>query len=62
MSPALIDSTQQARATVITRQDATIAGAPWVNEVFRQVDPSIDIEWKVTEGQRVLQKTQPSSN
>ena len=57
VTAALIDSAQQARATIITRQSATIAGAPWVNEVFRQVDPSIDIVWGVTEGQSVLQDT-----
>ena len=43
VTAALIDSAQRARAAVITRQDATIAGAPWVNEVFQQVDPSIDL-------------------
>ena len=43
VTAGLIDSAQQARATVITRQSATIAGAPWVNEVFQQVDPSINI-------------------
>ena len=57
VTAGLIDSAQQARATVITRQNATIAGAPWVNEVFQQVDPSINIEWKVTEGQRAPQDT-----
>ena len=57
VTAGLIDSAQQAQATVITRQSATIAGAPWVNEVFQQVDPSINIEWKVTEGQRAPQDT-----
>ena len=57
VTAGLIDSAQQARATVITRQSATIAGAPWVNEVFQQVDPSINIEWKVTEGERAPQDT-----
>ena len=57
VTAALINSAQQAQATIITRQSATIAGAPWVNEVFRQVDPSIEIVWRVTEGQSVLQDT-----
>ena len=57
VTAALINSAQQAQATITTRQSATIAGAPWVNEVFRQVDPSIDIVWRVTEGQSVLQDT-----
>ena len=57
VTAALINSAQQAQATIITRESATIAGAPWVNEVFRQVDPSIKIVWRVTEGQSVLQDT-----
>ena len=57
VTAGLIDSAQQARATVITRQSATIAGAPWVNEVFQQIDPFINVEWKVTEGERAPQDT-----
>ena len=33
------------RATVITREAAIICGIAWFDEVFRQVNPSIQITW-----------------
>ena len=41
------------RATVITREAAVVAGRPYVDEVFRQVDPSVRVEWLVADGERV---------
>lgn len=49
----LIPGSQQAKAEVITRQDAVICGRPWVDEVFRQVDVSIEVTWAANEGDEV---------
>ncbi len=49
----LIPAEQQARARVITREDAIISGVAWVNEVFRQVDPAVEVIWHVADGERV---------
>lgn len=49
----LIPAQQQARARVITREDAVISGVAWVNEVFRQVDPAVEVIWHVADGERV---------
>ena len=49
----LIADNQLAAATVLTRDSATIAGRPWVDEVMRQVDPEIKVDWLVEEGARV---------
>ncbi|MDO6444028.1 carboxylating nicotinate-nucleotide diphosphorylase [Marinobacter sp. 2_MG-2023] len=49
----LIPMTKQASGRVITREQATIAGSEWVNEVFRQVDRSVSLEWLVQDGQTV---------
>lgn len=38
---------------VITRKPGIIAGRPWFDEVFRQLDADIRIEWPVDEGQHV---------
>jgi nicotinate-nucleotide pyrophosphorylase (carboxylating) len=43
----LIDAETQATADVITRDDAVICGVDWVNEVFKQVDPTLAITWHV---------------
>lgn len=49
----LIPAAQQAQARVITRETAVISGVAWVNEVFRQVDPEVQVRWLVADGQRV---------
>jgi nicotinate-nucleotide pyrophosphorylase (carboxylating) len=50
----LIDDSQHARATVISRDAAVICGRPWVDEVFYQLDPNTVIEWHVEEGDKVI--------
>ncbi|MCP5160257.1 MAG: carboxylating nicotinate-nucleotide diphosphorylase [Hahellaceae bacterium] len=49
----LIPLTQNALGRVITREPTIIAGQAWVNEVFRQVDPRIQLEWLVQDGDEV---------
>jgi len=49
----LIPETQQAKARIISRDRAIIAGTAWVNEVFRQLDTSVQVIWRVSEGQWV---------
>jgi|TARA_B110000977_G_scaffold189584_1_gene259247 nicotinate-nucleotide pyrophosphorylase (carboxylating) len=49
----LIPADKTARATVICRDAAVICGRPWVDEVFRQLDPSTQIEWQIEEGDQV---------
>ena len=46
----LIDHTMKAKAQVISRDDATVCGIPWVNEVFFQIDPSLTLLWQVKDG------------
>ncbi len=48
----LIAADKSATADVITRESAVICGRPWVDEVFRQVDPAISLKWFVAEGER----------
>jgi nicotinate-nucleotide pyrophosphorylase (carboxylating) len=49
----LIPAAQTAKAQVITREHATLCGQAWVNEVFKQVDPSVKISWKAVDGEPV---------
>ena len=53
LTAALVPADRAGRATVITREAAVIAGRPYVDEVFRQVDPSVRVEWHVADGERV---------
>jgi|SRR6056297_1023422 nicotinate-nucleotide pyrophosphorylase (carboxylating) len=49
----LIPADKQASGRVITRETATIAGREWVEEVFRQVDPTVELTWQVSDGETV---------
>lgn len=49
----LIAADTQGSGRVITREHATVAGIEWVNEVFRQVDPTVTLAWEVKDGDKV---------
>lgn len=49
----LIPTENEAKARIISRDRAIIAGAAWVNEVFAQLDPSVIVDWKVSDGEWV---------
>lgn len=46
----LIPANQQAKATVITREDCVFCGKDWVTEVFAQLDKDVIIEWHIEDG------------
>jgi nicotinate-nucleotide pyrophosphorylase (carboxylating) len=49
----LIPQDQMIQAEVITREPCVLAGAEWVNETFRQLDPNIKITWLVKDGEHL---------
>ncbi|ELQ15231.1 nicotinate-nucleotide pyrophosphorylase [Pseudomonas syringae BRIP39023] len=49
----LIPAERLAKATIISRDAAVIAGTAWVDAVFRQLDPRVAVHWQVTDGDRV---------
>ncbi|MCZ6560712.1 MAG: carboxylating nicotinate-nucleotide diphosphorylase [Gammaproteobacteria bacterium] len=51
LTTSLVAADALARAAVIAREQAVICGRPWFDEVFRQLDASIAIEWMIAEGQ-----------
>lgn len=53
ISAELIDVSQQATARVITRQGGIFCGRPWVDEVCAQLDPNINIRWRVDDGEEI---------
>lgn len=50
----LIPSDQSSSGYVITREQAVVCGRPWVDEVYRQLDGNVSLEWLVTEGDVVM--------
>jgi len=49
----LIAVESQATASVITREAAVVCGTAWVDELFWQVDPTVQVNWHVKDGEQV---------
>ncbi|MDR9425958.1 MAG: carboxylating nicotinate-nucleotide diphosphorylase [Marinobacter sp.] len=49
----LIPANKIAKGRVITRENARLAGRAWAEEVFRQVDPDVRLEWFFEDGDEV---------
>jgi nicotinate-nucleotide pyrophosphorylase (carboxylating) len=50
ITAALIAAATQAHARVLCREAALLCGAPWFDETFRQLDPTVRIDWRIAEG------------
>ncbi|PAU89595.1 nicotinate-nucleotide diphosphorylase (carboxylating) [Pseudomonas sp. WN033] len=53
ITAALIPAERQAKARIITREPAVLCGVAWANEVLRQVDPEIQIDWHASDGDQL---------
>lgn len=49
----LVPAEKRVTGKVITREPAILCGRPWVTEVFRQLDPSVQLTWTADDGDRV---------
>ena len=54
LTAALVPAERSGRARIITREAAVLAGRPYVDEVFRQVDPRVRVEWQAADGDAVV--------
>jgi nicotinate-nucleotide pyrophosphorylase (carboxylating) len=50
----LIPEPVVSEALILVRESAVLCGQPWVNEVFRQLDSRLQVDWKAAEGAEVL--------
>ena len=46
----LVPESTTASAIIICRESMTLAGQPWVDEVYRQLDPDVEIQWLANDG------------
>ena len=53
LTGALIAADRTGRAAVITRDPAIVCGIPYVEASFAQVDPRVQLEWQIAEGDSV---------
>ena len=49
----LIPESVTATAIIVCREAMTLAGQPWVDEVYRQLDPLVDIQWLANDGDQL---------
>ncbi len=53
LTAQLIPADQRARARVITREAAVLAGRPWFDACFRALDANIRIDWYAADGDTI---------
>ncbi len=53
LTAQLIPADQRARARVITREAAVLAGRPWFDACFRALDASVRITWHAADGDAI---------
>jgi nicotinate-nucleotide pyrophosphorylase (carboxylating) len=53
VTAALIDPAARAKARIVCREDAVLAGSPWADECFRQLDPGAQMHWRCADGDRI---------
>jgi nicotinate-nucleotide pyrophosphorylase (carboxylating) len=54
LTAALIPADTLGKATIISRDHATLCGRAWLDEVFRQLDSKVAVEWLAQDGERVV--------
>lgn len=55
VSAALLSPTLMAEAEIISREPMIVSGKAWANAVFLTVNPSLQIEWLVNDGDHLTQ-------
>lgn len=53
----LVAETTKAKAYVMTRETMILCGKAWVEETFRQIDPSIKLHWYFNDGDLVKEES-----
>ena len=53
LTAGLLDPQAHSRVEVVCREAAVLCGCDWFDEVFRQLDPGVVIEWLARDGDRL---------
>ncbi|MFP3559595.1 nicotinate-nucleotide diphosphorylase (carboxylating), partial [Paraburkholderia sp. SIMBA_049] len=49
----LVPAGERRRARIIVREEAVLCGVPWFEAVIARIDPSIVVQWRYREGDRM---------
>jgi len=55
LTATLVPAGSDASASIFARENAIMAGGPWVDEVYRQIDPNIQVDWQHQDGEHVTE-------
>jgi nicotinate-nucleotide pyrophosphorylase (carboxylating) len=53
LTARLVDADRTASARIIAREDLTLAGQPWAEQVFRRLDNKVRIDWRAQDSDQV---------
>jgi nicotinate-nucleotide pyrophosphorylase (carboxylating) len=53
LTAGLISESANIDATIITRDAMTMAGQPWVDEIYQQLNPQVVLDWEASDGDQV---------
>ena len=53
LTAQLVPAGNQAKATVISRENAILCGCAWFSRTFAQLDPAIQVHWLARDGQHI---------
>ncbi|MFQ6004575.1 MAG: carboxylating nicotinate-nucleotide diphosphorylase [Woeseia sp.] len=51
----LVPPEARTSASIVTRENAVMAGRPWADEVYRQLDPAVELEWHYQDGDTITE-------
>jgi nicotinate-nucleotide pyrophosphorylase (carboxylating) len=54
VTAALVPASQQVRAQIIAREPAVLCGTDWADLTFKQLDPSIRVDWQAHDGDALV--------
>ena len=54
VTAALVPASQQVRAQIIAREPAVLCGTDWADAAFKQLDPSIRLDWQAHDGDALV--------
>jgi nicotinate-nucleotide pyrophosphorylase (carboxylating) len=57
VTAALVPATQRVRARIVAREPAILCGVDWVDATFKQLDPTIQLDWLAADGDRLVADT-----
>jgi nicotinate-nucleotide pyrophosphorylase (carboxylating) len=54
VTAALVPASQQVRAQIIAREPAVLCGTDWADATFKQLDPSVRVDWQAQDGEALV--------